>query len=471
MNAVDRFDVVVAGASFAGLALACALSRALGPGLRIAVLDRVAPPLITSPDGDPRASAIAAGSRRMLEVLGVWPEVAEAAQAVTQVEITDSPLEAGIRPVLLRYDTDLGDGDPAPAMHIVPNAVLLATLARLVAADTDITLITPADVIATDRTGPRATVTLAGGRQLTAALLIGADGRRSRMRELAGIGVVSWSSSQRGIVTTVSHERPHQGRAVQHFLPAGPFAILPLRAEIADRSTRSAAVPGLVPGTHTPSPHNLGTGIALQNGPVVMVIGHKAQGDVDRSVRDHLSCITWSEEAARAEEILALDDQRFLDEVDLRFGGRLGVLALAGPRRSWPLDMHLARAYVAPRLALVGDAAHAVHPIAGQGLNLALRDVAALAEAIADGARLGLDLADATILERYERWRRFDSALSAAAFDGLNRLFSVDVRLLRSAREAGLGMVDRVPALKRWLVAEAAGLTGDVPKLMRGVGI
>jgi 2-octaprenyl-6-methoxyphenol hydroxylase len=241
---------------------------------------------------------------------------------------------------------------------------------------------------------------------------VAADGRASPLREAADIGVVRWSYPQTGIVTFVRLEQPHQGRAVQHFLPSGPFAILPLT--------------------------------------------------------ENRACITWTEDAANAREILALDDAGFLAEVEKRFGYRLGGVALAGPRASWPLDMHLARALVADRFALLGDAAHGVHPIAGQGLNLGLRDVAALAEVVADAARLGLDIGSLIVLERYERWRRLDSAFSAASFDALNRLFSNDSTLLRSARDFGLGVVERMPALKQLFVAEAAGLTGEVPRLLRG---
>lgn len=413
--AADRpFDVLIAGASFAGLALARALAQALGREVSIGLVDRAPPPAAMRDGDDPRASAISAASRRLLESLGVWARIVHLAQPVSAVEITDSSLGAGIRPVLLTYEPSVATaGAIEPAMHIVPNGPLMAALAEAVAGDAGIRRPAFAEIAGLSSEAGRATVVLGDGGRLAADLVVAADGRKSRLREAAGIGVVGWSYPQTGIVTTVAHERPHGGRALQHFLPGGPFAILPL------------------------------TG--------------------DRC------CITWTEDSARAEQILALDDESFLAEVDLRFGGRLGALRLAGPRRTWPLDMHLARRYVAPRVALIGDAAHSVHPIAGQGLNLALRDVAALAECVADGLRLGLPAADVTVLERYERWRRFDSAVSAAAFDGLNRLFSNDTTLLRSAREAGLGLVDRMPALKRWLVAEAAGVTGETPRLLRGL--
>ena len=239
-----------------------------------------------------------------------------------------------------------------------------------------------------------------------------ADGRNSTLRDLGGIKSVSRSYGQTGIVTVVTHEKPHNGKAVQHFLPAGPFAILPL------------------------------TG--------------------------NRSCITWSEDEHEARRIMALTDDAFLDEVDQRFGGRLGALTLEGRRQSWPLELHLARSYTAPRLVVISDAAHTVHPIAGQGLNLGLRDAAALTEAIAEAARLGLDTGGSAVLERYQSWRRFDATVSATAFDGLNRLFSNDNTLLRAARDAGLGLVDRSPALKELFVREAAGLAGELPRLFKG---
>ncbi|MEW5964514.1 MAG: FAD-dependent monooxygenase [Pseudomonadota bacterium] len=407
------FDVLIAGASYAGLALARALLATLGPEITIALVDRGSDPLLRSGlagGGDPRAFALGAGSQRMLEVIGVWQRVASIAQPVSRIEITDSALDSGVRPVLMTYDNDVGGGEPGS--WIVPGAALLAALGAAVAADGATCVIAGSEAVSIDGSGPLARVTLGDGRMLSARLVVAAEGRRSRLRESAGIRIVGWSYGQTGIVATVRHERPHEGVAVQHFLPAGPFAILPL------------------------------TG--------------------------NRSCITWSEEAAEAKRILALDDAGFLAEIDKRFGGRLGALMLEGGRGSWPLEMHLARAYVGPRLALVGDTAHGVHPIAGQGLNLALRDVAALTEVLAEAARVGLDIGDGEALRRYERWRRFDAAVSAAAFDGLNRLFSNDWTLVRAARDFGLGVVDRLPALKQMLVTEAAGLSGELPRLIRG---
>jgi 2-octaprenyl-6-methoxyphenol hydroxylase len=408
MSSSQRHDVVIGGGGTAGLALACALADALGEAARIAVVDRAQ--LGAASPGDARAFALSAGSKRMLSVLSVWSQIVERAQPVTAIDITDSSLHDSFRPVLVSYDNTVEGGEPAT--YIVEHRRLHEALLAAAAARPSITLLggAAAEGFAANEHG--VTVHLSGRAPLRAALLVAADGGKSQLRDAAGIQVVRWSYPQIGIVTTVRHEKPHQGRAVQHFLPGGPFAILPL------------------------------TG--------------------------NRSCITWTEEASRARAVLALDDAAFLAEVETRFDYRLGAVELAGPRGSWPLDMHLARAMVANRLALVGDAAHGVHPIAGQGLNLGLRDVAALCEVVADAARLGLDFGSPAVLERYERWRRLDSALSATTFDVLNRLFSNDSTVLRTARDFGLGLVERMPALKRLLVAEAAGLTGEVPRLLRG---
>jgi 2-octaprenyl-6-methoxyphenol hydroxylase len=407
----QRFDVAISGASFAGQALALSLAQALGRDIRIALIDR-APPA-PAPVSDARCSALSAASRHLLQAIGVWTAVADVAQPVTSIEITDSSLGAGVRPVLLTYDNRSADGEPAT--HIVPNAPLLAALAEAVARTPQITLIAPAAATGYVRKEAGLGLELSGAAAIDCALLVAADGRNSPLREAAGIKVVGWDYPQTGIVTIVRHERPHDGRAVQHFLPAGPFAILPLT-------------------------------------------GNRA-------------CITWTEGADEARRILALDDQGFLAEVERRFGGKLGSVALDGARQSWPLGMHLARGYVAERFALIGDAAHGVHPLAGQGLNIALRDVAALAEVVAESMRLGFDAGHGEALLRYQRWRRFDSALSAATFDALNRLFASDNALLRSGRELGLSLVDRTPLLKRFFVTEAAGLTGDLPRLLKGEAV
>ncbi len=406
-------DVVISGGSYVGLTLALALAQELGPSCSIIIVDRGKG--VASSAGssiDPRASSISAGSRNLLARLGLWEQLAGHATPVSEIELTDSSLNAGVRPVLLTYDNTADGG--AAASWIVANADLGAALELAVAAEPAIHLMRPAHAVGIVAGSACTTVALADDRRITASLAIAADGRRSLLRELAGIGLVSFDHEQTGIVTCIAHELNHRGRAVQHFLPGGPFAILPLQG------------------------------------------GYR-------------SCVTWSESANAAARILALHNAVFLEEVDRRVAGRLGALELDGPRRSWPLETHLARRYVAPRLALAGDAAHVVHPIAGQGLNLGFRDVAALVECLADAAYVGLDLGDATMLERYERWRRFDSGLSSATFGGLNRLFSNDWTLARSARELGLGLLDRMPNVKQRFVNAGAGAAGTVPRLLTAV--
>lgn len=403
-----RSDIVISGGSYAGLALALALAQGLD-GISITVVDPKprggSDPLLD----DPRAFALSASSQRLLAIIGIWPAIADTAQAVSSIEITDSSLDAGIRPTLLTYTNEIDDG--SAASFVVPGGPLLMALDAAARATPAVHFVT-GSVTGYEASEHEARIKLADGRALAAALAVAAEGRRSNLREAAGIKLVGWDYEQTGIVATVEHQRDHEGRAVQHFLPSGPFAILPL------------------PGNR--------------------------------------ACITWSESTSEALRILALDDAAFLAEVDKRFGGQLGPLRLAGPRASWPLSMHLARSYVAPRLALIGDTAHGVHPIAGQGLNLGLRDVAALAEVIAEAMRVGLDPGNAETLRQYQRWRRFDSMLSTLAFDGLNRLFSNDWTLMRAARDVGLGLVDRLPFVKRMLVSEAAGVTGDLPRLLKG---
>ncbi len=403
-------DVIIAGAGFAGLALALALRSSSNRSLGVALVDRVDPRQSANPDADGRASALSAASRNLLEVLGIWQHLAPRAQPITEIDITDGKLESPLRQVFLHYDNTLDDGDAAS--HVVENRHLKQALLEALSNDPEIALHIDQGITNYHPTASNVDLELASAQKLDAKLLVAADGRRSHLRKLAGIKSVAWSYDQSGIVTTVTHEKPHNGRAVQHFLPAGPFAILPL------------------PGNR--------------------------------------SSLVWTEERTEADRIMHLDDAEFLQELEQRFGHRLGALDLAGPRAAWPLDLSVARRFIADRLVLVGDAAHGVHPIAGQGFNIALRDVAALTEVIIDAQRLGLDIGAGAHLEHYQRWRRFDSLVSGLTFDGINRLFSNDVALVRTARDVGLGLVDRMPGLKRFFVQEAAGLTGDVPKLLRG---
>ena len=405
----ERFDIVISGGSFAGLALARGLVQALGGDVRLALVDRaLAAP--ANDAADARAFAIWAGSQAVLEALGVWAAIAPYAQAMSRIEISDSALDDGVRPTRLTYDAKTDDG--RPVAHMVPAGLLHQALYDAVARDDAVKWIAPADAIGFTADAHTAAVTLSDGRVLDAALCVAAEGRRSTLRDAAGIKTMGWGYGQRGIVATVAFEMGHDGVAIQHFLPGGPFAILPLQ--------------------------------------------------------DNRACITWSSTDAEAERVLALDDEAFLAELDLRIGGRFGAITLVGKRQSWPLDVKIARDFIAPRFALIGDAAHGVHPVAGQGVNLAFRDVAALIEVLTDAARIGLDFGHGPALERYARWRRFDSTMSAAAYDGLNRSFSVDSPILRAVRGAGLGLVDQAPALKRMIMTEAAGLSGDLPKLVRG---
>jgi 2-octaprenyl-6-methoxyphenol hydroxylase len=403
----EPYDVAIGGGGSVGLALAVALADALGPDFSVALIDRSAWGGVGK--SDLRASALSAGSKRLLEALGIWARLAEFAQPVTAIDITDSSLGDAIRPILLSYDNRLSDREPAS--YILENDRLRTALIGAAAAHPGITLLGGAAIegFAADTAGVRIEFADA---VLRARLLIGADGRGSRLRQDAGIKILHWSYPQTGIVSSLSHSKPHGGRALQHFLPSGPFAILPL-------------------------PQNR-------------------------------SCITWTEETREAGRLLGLDEAGFREELARRLDYRLGEIVEVGARAAWPLEMHLARALTAQRFAIIGDAARVVHPIAGQGLNLGLRDVAALTEVITDAARLGLDIGSGLVLERYERWRRLDSALSAGTFDALNTLFSNDWTLLRTARDVGLALVDRLPLLKEFFVAEAAGLTGEVPKLLRG---
>jgi len=404
-------DVLIGGAGFAGLALAIALRQGLAPSFSVTVAD----PALAGTAKDGRATAIVAAARRLFETIGVWREIE--AQPILDMVVTDSRLADVVRPVFLSFDGDVEPGEPFA--HMIENGPLLAALAAK-AKDEGVAL-RPAAVtdleFAADGANDCVNVRLSNGEALAARLLVAADGAHSAIRERAGITSHGWSYGQSAIVTTVAHERDHHGRAEEHFLPAGPFAILPL--------TRDAAV------------------------------GHR-------------SSIVWTEQAQEAARLVALPDAEFHAELERRFGLRLGEIAAVGPRRVHPLGLSVARAFIADRLALVGDAAHVIHPVAGQGLNMGLKDVAALAEVIVDAVRLGLDPGSLAVLERYQRWRRFDTMAMGIATDGLNRLFSNQSDVLRLLRDVGLGLVDRLPALKHLFIREAAGLVGEVPKLLRG---
>jgi len=415
---VKRVDVLIGGAGLAGLALAIALRQALGGPYAVAVAD----PALGRASSDVRASAIVAAARRLFETIGVWDAVAGEAQPIVDMRITDSRLGDAMRPVFLTFDGDVEPGEPFA--HMVENAPLLASLAaraREVGVEIlphaivghEISRSPPPESEAEHaRPSHHVDVKLADGGMIAARLLVAADGARSGIRRRAGIPTRGWDYPQSSIVTTVEHERDHGGRAEEHFLPAGPFAILPLKGR--------------------------------------------------------RSSIVWTEATAEAERILALPDDGFHAELERRFGLHLGEIAAVGPRRAFPLGLSVARAFVAERIALVGDAAHVIHPIAGQGLNMGLKDVAALAEVIVDAARLGLDPGSEAALERYQRWRRFDTMAMGVATDGLNRLFSNQSEVLRAVRDVGMGLVDRLPALKRLFIREAAGLVGEVPKLLKG---
>jgi 2-octaprenyl-6-methoxyphenol hydroxylase len=400
-----RTDLLIGGAGFAGLALAIALRQGLGQAFAVTVAD---PALAAKPSKDPRASAIAAAARRLFEAIDVWDAVAGDAQPILDMVVTDSKLDDAVRPTFLTFGGDVEEGEPFA--HMVENRHLIDAL---VAKAKELGVELRADSVSGFEVSANAIdVQLAGGETISARLLVGADGAKSKIREQAGIASHGWNYDQSAIVTTVAHEREHQGRAEEHFLPAGPFAILPLTGK--------------------------------------------------------RSSIVWTEAAREAERVVALSDEEFHAELEKRFGLQLGDIKVIGPRRAFPLGLFTARSFIADRLALVGDAAHIIHPIAGQGLNMGLRDVAALAEAVADAARLGLDIGGADVLERYQRWRRFDTMTMGVATDGLNRLFSNSSDVLRLVRDLGLGVVERLPALKRIFIREAAGFTGDVPKLLRG---
>ena len=398
-------SIVIGGGAFAGLALALALRQGLGAEVAVIVAD---PALAVRPSRDGRATAIVAACRRLFGALGVWGDIASTAQPILDMVVTDSKLDDATRPVFLTFAGHVEPGEPFA--HMVENHYLidaLVTRAEAHGIDLRATAVTSYDANADG-----VDVRLADGSVINASLLVAADGARSRLRERAGIATHGWEYDQSGIVVTVSHERDHHGRAEEHFLPAGPFAILPL------------------------------TG--------------------------NRSSLVWTEKRSEAARITALDEAEFMAELEQRFGLHLGEIKVLDKARSFPLGYFVARSFIAERLALVGDAAHVIHPIAGQGLNLGLKDVAALAEVVVDAARLGIDLGQSDVLESYQRWRRFDTMAMGVATNSLNLLFSNKSTLLRTVRDIGLGLVDRAPPLKEMFIRQAAGLSGEVPRLLKG---
>lgn len=398
-------SIVIGGGAFAGLALALALRQGLGPEIPVIVAD---PALATRPSRDPRATAIVAACRRLFEAIGAWDAVRGEAQPILDMVVTDSKLEDATRPVFLNFAGDVAPGEPFA--HMVENRRLIdALVVRAEAEGIDLRATTVASY---DARPEGVDVTLGDGSVIAASLLVAADGARSKLRERAGIVTHGWEYDQSGIVVTVGHERDHDGRAEEHFLPAGPFAILPLSGK--------------------------------------------------------RSSLVWTERRSEAARIIALSDEEFHGELERRFGLHLGEVKALDKPRAFPLSYFVARSFIAERLALVGDSAHVIHPIAGQGLNMGLKDVAALAEVVVDAARLGMDLGGVDVLEHYQRWRRFDTMAMGVATNSLNFLFSNQSTLLRTVRDIGLGLVDRAPPLKNLFIRQAAGLTGEIPRLLKG---
>ncbi len=401
-----RTDILIAGGGLNGPALALALADA---GFSVTLVDPTPEEVLTSDAFDGRSYALALASQRLLSAIGLWPVLAEHAQPILEIKVTDGRPGEGASPFLLHFDhAELEEG---PMGYMLEDRFLRRAFLARMGEHPKITKIQSA-VIAHEA-GPAAiTAKLADDREITASLLVGSDGRGSETARRAGLKRQGTDYHQTALVSAIAHEKPHLGIAHQFFMPAGPLAILPL------------------PGNR--------------------------------------SSIVWSEETAAATAIQALDDEGYLAALRPRFGDFLGEISLAGPRFTYPLTLSLAEAFIAPRVALLGDAAHGVHPIAGQGLNLGLRDVAALAEVVIEAQRRGEEIGSDAVLARYQGWRRFDTTTLALATDTFNRLFSNDNPILRLGRDLGIGAVNAFPAARRRFMREAAGLTGDLPKLMQG---
>jgi 2-octaprenyl-6-methoxyphenol hydroxylase len=377
-------------------------------GLSSLVIDPAEPERTLAPAFDGRATAVASASWRMLEAIGVAERLEGKGCPIRSIRVSD-----GLAPGGITFDSEDED-DPLGIM--VENRRLRASLQQAAAAAEKVSLLMPATAAEIVRDSAGVRVALADGRLATAPLLVGAEGRNSPTREAANIPVARWSYDHNAIVATVEHERHHGNVAYEMFYPSGPFAILPM-----------------LPGNR--------------------------------------SAIVWSVPAGDAAAVVDLPDRAMAAEIEKRMGGFLGAVKLAGPRWTYPLGFHHAATMTAKRLALAGDAAHGIHPIAGQGLNLGLRDAAALAQVLVEGARLGLDLGDAQLLARYERWRSLDTFMVAAATDGLTRLYGLPGRTASAVRRFGMGLVQRLGPLKEQFMAEARGESGELPLLLRGLPI
>jgi 2-octaprenyl-6-methoxyphenol hydroxylase len=405
-------DVAILGAGYAGLILARALA---GAGLAVTVIDRTdpgalapMPGLADGPDG--RVFALSCGSRRVLEQLDLWQPLAALAQPVTAINTRDHDA-----PGVVQFDHR--EMDVGPLGHIVPAAALHTTLLAAVRDQAGVCFSAPASVTSIEQGSGKTRLHLDNGQHIDANLIVGADGRHSMVRRTAKINVTEWTYDQAAIVSTIVHAIPHGGVAEERFLAGGPLAILPMRDDERGR---------------------------------------------------HRSSIVWTEPASRAADLMTLSEEDFNGELLKRLGVDYGTANVTGARWTYPLVLSLAESYIAQRLALIGDAAHVLHPIAGQGLNLGIRDVAALSEVVVDAHRLGLDFGMKTVLADYQYWRRFDNTCLAAMTDCLNRIFAMDNGVLRVMRGMGMSLLVQAPLLRKWFMAEAMGLNGDLPRLVRG---
>lgn len=404
---MENADVIILGGGLIGLTLALALDA---HGLTSHVLDTADLKNTVTPSFDGRVSAIASASMKMMDAIGIGERLRPEACQIGQIRVTE-----GLLPVSLHFDAREGAGDPLG--YMVENRLLRQALIDAAGKAPNLTLHAPARAVRIDRGAYRAEVELDDGRTIRAPLVIVAEGRNSQTRQDVGINVARWRYDHGAVVTVIDHEKSHGNTAFEIFYQTGPFAILPM------------------------------------NGP---------KGDGTRSA------IVWTVKEEHATAVASLPARALVAEIEKRMGGFLGEVRMAAPAWSYPLGFHHADRITVDRLALVGDAAHGIHPIAGQGLNLGFRDVAALVEVLVDGARLGLDLGDPQLLARYQRWRGFDTMMVAGVTDILTRLFGLPGKPMRSIRAFGLAAVDRIPPLKKQFMAEARGESGDLPKLLHG---